>query len=119
MQLPLVRKESQDGVSTRREPFDRQKLRQGIDIACAKRPIPPSAIDRLLDDIEARLLTEGGDEVSSRHIGELVIQGLRALDDIAYIRYAIVFLGLGNLTAVRDEIDNLLSLRSGWATLEN
>jgi transcriptional repressor NrdR len=96
----------------RREPFDAEKLRRGIRVACAKRPISQDAIDRLVEDIEARLLHENAGEVSSRVIGEMVINGLRDLDEVAYIRYAIVFLGLEDLAAVRREIDRLLRERS-------
>lgn len=107
LQLPLVLKEG----SGRKEPFDRQKLRQGIDIACAKRPVSSVAIERLLDGIEGQLRQESQDIISSKVIGRAVIQGLRDLDEIAYLRYAIVFLGLENLSAVRDEIDTMLDAR--------
>jgi transcriptional repressor NrdR len=106
--LPMVIK---DGVHSRREPFDRDKLRQGIQLACAKRPIPLAAIDRLVAGIEACLGEDKHPEVSSRAIGQMVIAGLRELDDIAYIRYAIVFLGLEDLASVRGEIDHLLAER--------
>lgn len=110
--LPLVVKYGLDGTPTRREPFDPDKLRRGIRLACAKRPIPPAAIDRLVESIEARLQDNRLEEISSRRIGEMAIAGLRDLDEIAYIRYAIVFLGLDDLVAVRDEIDRLLTSRA-------
>jgi transcriptional repressor NrdR len=110
--MPLVIKQGQDGLPARLESFDRQKLQQGIEIACAKRPIPQTAIDRLVDSIEARLHDQSDNSVPSRMIGEMVITGLRELDEIAYIRYAIVFLGLDNLSAVRQEIDRLLTEKS-------
>nr|MBN1230177.1 transcriptional repressor NrdR [Anaerolineae bacterium] len=106
--LPLIVKDASGRMEGRREPFDAEKLRHGIRVACAKRPISDSAIDRLVSDIEARLRASGASEVSSRAVGEMVIDGLRDLDEIAYIRYAIVFLGLEDLVAVRDEIDRLL-----------
>jgi len=110
--LPLVAKANPDGIVDRREPFDPDKLRKGIRRACAKRPISDAAIDRLVAGIEDTLRENHAGEVSSRQIGELVIHGLRDLDEIAYIRYAIVFLGLEDLQAVRDEIDRLLYERS-------
>ena len=110
--LPLVVKANPDGLIERREPFDPDKLRRGIRRACAKRPISDAAIDRLVASIEDALREERAGEISSRCIGELVIDGLRDLDEIAYIRYAIVFLGLEDLQAVRDEIDRLLVERS-------
>lgn len=112
--LPLVVKASgQEGVPPRKQPFDAEKLRRGIETALAKRPIPPSAIDRLIDQIEFELASTGRDEVPSRMIGELVIKGLRELDQVAYLRYAIVFLGLENLADVKTEVDRLLSEHSG------
>jgi transcriptional repressor NrdR len=95
----------QDGT---REEFDREKLARGIRISCAKRPVSAADIDRLVGEIESTLQTMGKAEVSSRVIGDLVIAGLKELDHIAYIRYAIVYLGLDDLRALRDEIDRLL-----------
>jgi transcriptional repressor NrdR len=91
-----------------REEFDREKLKRGIWNACAKRPIPAAEIDRLAMRIEAYLQSLGRSEVSSRVVGDMVIEGLKNLDPIAYIRYAIVYLGLDNLLSVRSEIDKLL-----------
>lgn len=108
MGLPMVIK---DGAPARREPFDRDKLRQGILLACAKRPVPQAAVDRLVAGIEAHLGEDTHVEVSSQAIGQMVIARLRDLDDIAYIRYAIVFLGLDDLASVRGEIDHLLAER--------
>ena len=91
-----------------RETFDREKLIRGIQISCAKRPIPASDINQLVDRIETHLQQLGRDEVSSRVVGDMVVEGLKELDPIAYIRYAIVYLGLDNLTSVRDMLDSLL-----------
>ena len=91
-----------------REEFDRDKLKRGIWNACAKRPIPAAEIDRLAMRIEAYLQSLGRSEVSSRVVGDMVIEGLKGLDPIAYIRYAIVYLGLDDLESVRSEIDKLL-----------
>lgn len=112
-ELPLVVKDTPEGMMPRREAFDRAKLRRSILMACAKRPISEAAIDRLIASIETRLSAETVEEVSSRVIGELVIDGLRGLDEIAYIRYAIVFLELEDLAAVRGEIDRLLNENYG------
>ena len=91
-----------------REAFDREKLIRGIQISCAKRPIPAADINNLVEEIETHLQHMGQEEVSSRVVGDMVIEGLKQLDPIAYIRYAIVYLGLDNLTSVRDMLDNLL-----------
>lgn len=100
---PLLIK--QDGT---RQEFDRDKLVRGIRIACAKRPVSAADIDRLVGEIEAALQAMGKAELSSRVVGDLVIAGLKELDQIAYIRYAIVYLGLDDLRAIRLEIDRLL-----------
>lgn len=91
-----------------REEFDRDKLKRGIWNACAKRPIPAAEIDRLAARVETYLQSLGRPEVSSHVVGDMVIQGLKELDPIAYIRYAIVYLRLDNLLSVRAEIDKLL-----------
>jgi len=101
---PVLIKENGD-----REEFDRDKLKRGIWNACAKRPIPAAEIERLTVRIEAYLQSLGRSEVSSRVVGDMVIEGLKNLDPIAYIRYAIVYLGLDNLLSVRSEIDKLLA----------
>jgi transcriptional repressor NrdR len=100
---PLIVK--QDGT---REEFDRQKLERGIRIACAKRPVSAADIERLVGQVEAELQHQGKAEISSRIVGDLAIQGLKELDQIAYIRYAIVYLRLDDLHDLRNEIDRLL-----------
>lgn len=100
---PLLVK--QDGT---REEFDREKLLRGIRIACAKRPVSAADIDRLVGEIEARLQVSGEVEVSSRIVGDMVINALKELDHIAYVRYAIVYLGFDDLKSIRNEIDRLL-----------
>jgi len=91
-----------------REEFNRDKLLQGIRIACAKRPISATEIERLAGEIEAQLQQMSKLEIHSRVIGDLVIEGLKQMDLIAYIRYAIVYLPLNNLKDIRNEIDHLL-----------
>lgn len=102
---PLIIK--QDGT---REEFDRDKLLRGIRISCAKRPVSATDIERLVGEIEAALQAMGRSEVSSRVVGDMVIAGLKELDLIAYIRYAIVYLGLDDLGSIRNEIDRLLEI---------
>ena len=104
---PLIIKE--DGT---REEFDREKVARGIRIACAKRPVSAADIERLVGEIEVSLQRMGRPEVSSRVVGDMVINGLKDLDFVAYIRYAIVYLNLDNLHAIHREIDRLLALES-------
>lgn len=103
LSTPLIIK--QDGT---REEFDREKLARGIRISCAKRPVSAADIERLVGKVESELQKMGKAEVSSRVIGDMVINGLKNLDQIAYIRYAIVYLRLDDLRALRTEIDHLL-----------
>lgn len=105
--VPLIVK--QDGT---REEFNRDKLLHGIRLACTKRPISAANIERLIGEIESTLQRMGKAEVSSRVVGDMVIQALRELDHIAYIRYASVYLQLDDLQSIRTEIDRLLSEES-------
>ncbi|MFH2103760.1 MAG: transcriptional regulator NrdR [Chloroflexota bacterium] len=100
---PLIIK--QDGT---REEFDREKLARGIRISCAKRPVSAANIERMIGHVETSLQQMGKAEISSRVVGDLVINGLKELDQIAYIRYAIVYLRLDDLLSLRTEIDRLL-----------
>jgi transcriptional repressor NrdR len=75
----------------RREPFDRSKLERSLAIACRKRPVPAERIERLVTSIQRQLETSGDNEVTSDRIGEMVMDGLKALDSVAYIRFASVY----------------------------
>jgi transcriptional repressor NrdR len=103
MATPLLIK--QDGT---REEFDREKLARGIRISCAKRPISAADIERMIGQVESQLQKMGKSEVSARVVGDLVMAGLKEMDQIAYIRYAIVYLGLDDLQSIRNEINHLL-----------
>ena len=91
----------------RREEFSRGKLFSGIRKACEKRPLPTGAIDRLVNDLEAELRRLGRVEVASTLIGELVMERLRRLDHIAYIRFASVYRQFTDLDALRREVEVL------------
>ena len=91
-----------------REEFSRDKLLQGIRVSCAKRPVPASEIERIIGEVEAELQTMGKAEVASRIVGDMVIKKLKEVDQVAYIRYAIVYLRLDDLESIRFEIDRLL-----------
>ena len=79
----------------RREPFNRGKLEQSITLACRKRGIEQERLDQLVSGIQRQLETAGESEVRSAHIGELVMEGLRRLDSVAYIRFASVYRDFG------------------------
>ncbi len=92
----------------RREEFQREKLFASLAKACAKRPLPVGAIEKTLDDIEAVLSESGRAEVTARVIGELVMDKLRDLDRVAYIRFASVYRDFSDIENFRQEIDALL-----------
>jgi transcriptional repressor NrdR len=83
-------------------------MARGIRISCAKRPVAAADIERMIGTVEAQLQKMGKAEVSSRVVGDLVMQVLKETDQVAYIRYAIVYLGLDDLHSIRDEINQLL-----------
>jgi len=103
---PLVVK--RDG---QREEFSREKLLAGLRTACTRRPISAGELERLVDRVESHIRQMGKTEIPSRVIGDLTVQELKELDPVSYIRYAIVYLGLEDLEAVRGEIDRLLGER--------
>lgn len=86
----------------RREPFDREKLARSVAIACRKRPIDPVRLERLISGIQRQLETSGENEVASKQIGELVMEGLRGLDSVAYIRFASVYKEFGEARDFRE-----------------
>ena len=77
--------------SDRREPFDRTKLERSIATACRKRPVPAERIERLASSIQRQIETSGESEMPSHRIGEMVMEGLKTLDPVAYIRFASVY----------------------------
>jgi transcriptional repressor NrdR len=89
----------------RREPFSREKLLAGLQRACQKRPLEAAAISSLADRIEARIQEEGLVEVPSAMIGEWAMEGLRDLDQIAYVRFASVYRSFADVGELRDILD--------------
>ncbi len=75
----------------RREPFERDKLVRSVSTAARKRPITPAQIEKLVSGIQRQLETSGESEVASQRIGQLVMEGLKGLDSVAYIRFASVY----------------------------
>lgn len=92
---------------SRREAFDRQKLMSGIVKACAKRPVPMEAIEALVDEIEMELHALGKSEVDSQKIGQMLMERLRVLDDVAYVRFASVYRRFADLDSLSIEIQRL------------
>ncbi|MBR0553579.1 transcriptional regulator NrdR [Stakelama marina] len=75
----------------KREPFDRDKLVRSVSIACRKRPIDSQQVEKLVSGIQRQLETGGESEIAAQRIGELVMDGLKGLDSVAYIRFASVY----------------------------
>ena len=97
----------------RREEFNRTKLLTGIRKACEKRPLPAGAADKLADDIESGLYQLGKAEIPSVIIGDMVMERLKSLDYIAYIRFASVYREFTDITVLKQEIDSLVGGAAG------
>ncbi len=95
----------------RREPFDREKLARGIDLACVKRPLSQEAIETTVNEIEGDLYAMGKAEVESSLIGEMVMDELRKLDEVAYVRFASVYRRFEDVEALAEEISELRRLK--------
>jgi transcriptional repressor NrdR len=100
--LPQVVKK--DG---RREPFDRRKIVQGLQRACEKRPVSREQIDELASGVERRLQELGEREVPSHVVGEAVMAGLRAVDAVAYVRFASVYREFADVGEFMSELEGL------------
>ncbi len=95
--------------SGRRVPFDRDKLQQSVEVALRKRPVEPERVERMINGIVRQLESSGEGEVASEQVGELVMEGLKGLDDVAYVRFASVY---KNFREARDFEELLGSLAS-------
>lgn len=96
----------------RREEFDPNKLALGIRKACAKRPISMEELEKLVDQVESEVQSLGKIEVSSQVIGDMVMEKLKDLDELAYILFASVYLPLTDLESMKQEVDRLLERQS-------
>ena len=112
----MVRK--RDGGS---EAYDRRKLLASIRVACARRPVSPREVEALVDEVEGQLAVEDRREVASERLGELVMDRLRARDQVAYVRFASVYRNFQDTTEFMEEVRHLLTRaahrRAGQADL--
>ncbi len=95
--------------SGRRAPFDRDKLMRSLELALRKRPVEPERVERMVNGIVRQLESSGETEIESSRIGELVIEGLKSLDDVAYVRFASVyrdFREARDFNAIIDELES-------------
>ena len=93
----------------RREEFRRDKLLSGMRRACEKRPLPTGAVEKLVDDIESELYRIGKTEIPVAVIGDMVMERLKSLDHIAYIRFASVYRDFADITALKEVVDTLVT----------
>lgn len=91
-----------------RESFDRMKLLNGLVRACEKRPVTMEQLENAVSDIEQSLQATMKNEISSTEIGELVMEKLKELDEVAYVRFASVYRQFKDITTFRDELNKLL-----------
>jgi transcriptional repressor NrdR len=92
----------------RREPFDRQKLLKGIELACNKRPVSEKKIISLVEEIEEELQTLSKREITSKEVGALVMKRLKDLDEVAYVRFASVYHKFKDINEFMSELKGLL-----------
>lgn len=102
--LPMIVKKDGNRVA-----YDRHKLHSGICKACEKRPVPVSTIETMVDEIEHELQELGESEVPSSYIGERVMAKLRALDPVAYVRFASVYRSFRDVSEFLDELRELVN----------
>lgn len=102
--IPLVIVKKDDN----REAYDRSKIETGVLRACHKRPVSTDSIEDLVDEVEADILNRGEKEISSRVIGELVMNKLKDLDAVAYVRFASVYREFKDINTFMDELKKVL-----------
>ena len=93
--------------SGRRTPFDREKLVRSVNHALRKRPVDPEEIERMISRIVRQLESRGETEIPSSVIGDLVLKALKALDEVAYVRFASVYRSFKDLNEFREAIDSI------------
>ena len=91
-----------------RQPFDREKLMNGLLRACEKRPVSINDLEKLVDGIEVQLYNSLQREVTTEEIGELIMQKLKSLDEVAYVRFASVYRQFKDINTFMDEVRKLL-----------
>lgn len=96
-----------------REAFDRQKLLNGMLRSCEKRPVSYEMLEKAVDTIEQTLLSSYDREVSSRYIGELAMEQLKLIDEVAYVRFASVYRQFSDLNTFMEELKEMLDTRAG------
>ncbi len=95
-----------------RQSFDVSKIKRGIIKACEKRPVPIEKIDELAEEIAKRVYNSMEQEISSKEIGEMVMEGLKELDEVAYVRYASVYRSFKDISSFMSELQKMMENKS-------
>jgi transcriptional repressor NrdR len=95
----------------RRQPFDSQKLLRGMLKACEKRPVPLAKLEEIVEEVESRLQDRSDKELSAAKVGQLVMKRLKALDKVAYVRFASVYREFKDVVEFKKELESLLKER--------
>ena len=90
-----------------RQAFDANKLKNGIIKSCEKRPVPMWKIDKLVEDIQKSIYNSLEQEVSSKHLGEMVMEGLKEIDEVSYVRFASVYRSFKDISTFMKELEKL------------
>ncbi len=112
---PAIKVIKKDGI---RVPFAREKIKQGLAKACWKRPVSDEQIEAIVAEVESDVYANFDTEVSTRYLGELVMKHLRALDQVAFVRFASVYREFKDVRDFVDELQPILAERKGRATRE-
>jgi len=94
--------------SGNRQAFDPNKLKSGIIKACEKRPVPVQKIDELVDSIQKTVYNRLDQEITSKQIGEMVMEGLKGIDEVAYVRFASVYRSFKDISSFMSELENMI-----------
>lgn len=91
-----------------RQAFDTNKIKNGIIKACEKRPVPASAIDNMVNEIQKKIYNSLNQEISSKDIGEMVMASLKEVDEVAYVRFASVYRSFTDISSFMDELEKMV-----------
>ena len=98
-------------TSGARQAFDPNKIKSGIIKACEKRPVSANKIDKLVDDIQKKIYNSLAQEISSKEIGEMVMEGLKDIDEVAYVRFASVYRSFTDISSFMNELQKMVNTK--------
>ena len=96
-----------------RQTYDPSQVKNGIIRACEKRPVPMFKIDKLVDDISKKVYNSLDQEITSKEIGEMVMDGLKEIDEVAYVRFASVYRSFKDISAFLKELEDMVGGKKG------